>query len=246
MSNNLEIIIDSREQKLYEDIISRDLDVYTDKINIQYKTIDLGDIHIIYNDIVLIFERKTISDLQSSIQDGRYREQKSRMLANYKPEILSYIIEGDNILSTRSYNKSKMLQGAYINTMFRDNIIVIYTKDINETTTLLLTIAVKILDNPDNFREKRNNLEYTDNIKLKKKKIENIDEHTCYIMQLSQIPHISNIIAKNIANIYPNMPTLIKSLDQCENKIDELCKIEKIGKEKASNIIKYLFNNEGK
>ena len=118
MSNNLEIIIDSREQKLYEDIISRDLDVYTDKINIQYKTIDLGDIHIIYNDIVLIFERKTISDLQSSIQDGRYREQKSRMLANYKPEILSYIIEGDNILSTRSYNKSKMLQGAYINTMF--------------------------------------------------------------------------------------------------------------------------------
>ena len=51
MSNNLELIIDSREQRLYEDITSRDLDVYTNKVNILYKTIDLGDIHIIYNDI---------------------------------------------------------------------------------------------------------------------------------------------------------------------------------------------------
>ena len=34
MSNNLELIIDSREQRLYDDITSRDLDVYTNKVNI--------------------------------------------------------------------------------------------------------------------------------------------------------------------------------------------------------------------
>ena len=36
MSNNLELIIDSREQRLYDDITSRDLDVYTNKVNILY------------------------------------------------------------------------------------------------------------------------------------------------------------------------------------------------------------------
>ena len=63
-------------------------------------------------------------------------------------------------------------------------------------------------------------------------------------MQLSQIPYISNIIAKNIADTYPNMITLIESLRDCENKNKELCKIEGIGKEKANCIIKYLFNNK--
>ena len=62
-------------------------------------------------------------------------------------------------------------------------------------------------------------------------------------MQLSQIPHISNIIAKNIAKIYPNMATLITSLINNENKTKELCKIDGVGKEKAATIIKYLFGD---
>ena len=75
-----------------------------------------------------------------------------------------------------------------------------------------------------------------------KKKIENIDEKTCYLMQLSQIPYISNTIAKNISNIYPSMTSLILALNEVDDKNKELCKIEGIGKEKASYIIKYLFN----
>lgn len=64
-------------------------------------------------------------------------------------------------------------------------------------------------------------------------------------MQLSQIPHISNVIAKNIAKIYPTMPNLITSLIQNDNKIKELCKIDGVGKEKASTIVKYLFGDKG-
>jgi endonuclease III-like uncharacterized protein len=60
-------------------------------------------------------------------------------------------------------------------------------------------------------------------------------------MQLSQIPHISNVIAKNISKIYPNMIELITKLNDCEDKNKELCKIDGVGKEKASIIIKYLF-----
>lgn len=245
MSNKLIIIIDAREHKLYEDIISRNLDTYNDKIEIIKENIELGDIHIIYNDIFFIFERKTTGDLQSSIQDGRYKEQKTRMLANYTQRQISYIIEGDDVLSSRTYNKSRMLQGAYLHTMFRDNIRVLYTKNINETSTLILTIATKILDNPQYFIDNgEKETDYTSCIKLKKKKIENIDENTCYIMQLSQIPYISNVIAKNIASVYPNMVSLINALKDCDNKNKELCKIEGVGKEKANSIIKYLFNDK--
>ena len=245
MSNKLIIIIDAREHKLYEDIISRDLDTYNDKIEIIKENIELGDIHIIYNDIFFIFERKTTNDLQSSIQDGRYKEQKARMLANYTQKQISYIIEGDDVLSSKTYNKSLMLQGAYLHTMFRDNIRVLYTKNINETTTLILTISTRIIDNPQYFiNNGEQDTDYTSCIKLKKKKIENIDENTCYIMQLSQIPYISNVIAKNIALTYPNMVSLIDTFKDCDNKNKELCKIEGIGKEKANSIIKYLFNDK--
>ena len=258
MENKLIFIIDSRENSVYDDIIERDLDIYKDKIEFVKESICIGDIHIIYNNNTYIFERKTVKDLISSIHDGRYREQKARMLSTYSQKYLSYIIEDDDILSSKIYSKNKsMIQGAYINTLFRDNIRILFTKNIGETVTLLLSIAIKMIDHPKKFANNElaivsdisqdtcavpsTQSVYTDFIKLKKKKIDNIDINTCYIMQLSQIPHISNVIAKNIANTYPNMIELITNLNKCEDKIKELSKIEGIGKEKAGTIIKYLF-----
>lgn len=243
MSEKLNILIDSREANLYNDIINRDLDIYTDKIEINKNNIDIGDINIKYRDIEYIFERKTIKDLISSIHDGRYREQKARMIDNYDNKRITYIIEGDDILSSKSYNNSKVLQSTYLNILFRDNIRLVFTKNVNETATLILSLSIKIIENPEKFNNTTdNNTIYTDHLKLKKKKIENIDEKTCYLMQLSQIPYISNIIAKNISNIYPTMTSLILALNEVDDKNKELCKIEGIGKEKASYIIKYLFN----
>ena len=82
--------------------------------------------------------------------------------------------------------------------------------------------------------------------KTKKKKIDNIDAKSCFIMQLSQIPMISNVIAKNIYSKYSSMGNLVKLLDVFETselKIKELCKIDGVGKEKASLIVKYIFND---
>lgn len=243
MSEKLNILIDSREANLYNDIINRDLDIYTDKIEFNKNNIDIGDINIKYRDIEYIFERKTIKDLISSIHDGRYREQKARMIDNYDNKRITYIIEGDDILSSKSYNNSKVLQSTYLNILFRDNIRLVFTKNVNETATLILSLSIKIIKNPEKFNNTTdNNTIYTDHLKLKKKKIENIDEKTCYLMQLSQIPYISNTIAKNISNIYPSMTSLILALNEVDDKNKELCKIEGIGKEKASYIIKYLFN----
>jgi ERCC4-type nuclease len=246
-ANCITITIDSRETTLYNDITDRDLDNYKDRIQIVTENLTLGDIHITYNEMTHIFERKTLADLQASIVDGRYKEQKARLLSNVSQKYITYIIEGDNILSSTSYQKNKaMIQGAYLHTLFRDNIRILYTKNIMETATLILLISTKILDKPEKFLSEEYTADkcYTDFVKLKKKKMDNIDTKSCFIMQLSQIPMISNVIAKNIYSKYASMSALIKSLDVLETdelKIKELCKVEGVGKEKASHIVKYLF-----
>jgi ERCC4-type nuclease len=246
--DNLLITIDARETNIYNDIVSRDLDNYKDKIKIISENLMLGDIHITYMTLNYIFERKTLQDLQASILDGRYKEQKARLLSNTSQKYITYIIEGDTVLSPTTYERYKsMIQSAYLHTMFRDNIRILYTKNIVETTTLILLLSTKIIDKPDKFlyEEYTSDKCYTDFVKLKKKKIDNIDAKSCFIMQLSQIPMISNIIAKNIHLTYTSMGTLVKSLDKfetTEQKIKELCKIDGVGKEKAASIIKYIFS----
>jgi crossover junction endonuclease MUS81 len=247
-SNKILITIDARETAMYNDIIERDLDNYKERVQINSENLLLGDIHITYENITHIFERKTLQDLQASILDGRYKEQKARLLSTTPQKYITYIIEGDNILSPNSYSKNKsMIQSAYLHTLFRDNIRIIYTKNIEETTTLILLISTKILDRPEKFLYEEYTADkcYTDFVKLKKKKIDNIDSKSCFIMQMSQIPMISNIIAKNIYAKYTSMGNLVKSLDVFETtelKVKELCKLDGIGKEKALSIIKNIFN----
>ena len=247
-SNKILITIDARETAMYNDIIDRDLDNYKERVQINSENLLLGDIHITYENITHIFERKTLQDLQASILDGRYKEQKARLLSTTPQKYITYIIEGDNILSPNSYSKNKsMIQSAYLHTLFRDNIRILYTKNIEETTTLILLISTKILDRPDKFLYEEYTADkcYTDFVKLKKKKIDNIDTKSCFIMQMSQIPMISNIIAKNIYAKYTSMGNLVKSLDVFETtelKVKELCKLDGVGKEKAMSIIKNIFN----
>ena len=72
------IKIDNREKKLIDILDNSD-----NKLSYVKENLDLGDIQIISqetNDILVLIERKTLSDLSSSIKDGRYKEQKNRIL----------------------------------------------------------------------------------------------------------------------------------------------------------------------
>jgi|694.fasta_scaffold79248_4 ERCC4-type nuclease len=239
----IKIIIDSRENKLFGILKERDLDNYKDKIIIEKEQLDVGDIHIIFNEITYIYERKTVSDLLSSIKDGRYKEQKIRLLASCRNN--NYIIEGDCIISNKDYRNQKILTSVYLNSIYRDNINVFFTNDINDTATFILLLACKIIDKPENYLNKSDGTicNYLDNCKIKTKKICNIDKDNCYLMQLSQIPGISIEIARKIKDIYSTLPILIKSLQELNDKklqLNLLMEIDKIGKQKALNIIEYL------
>lgn len=240
----LDLVLDARENSLISCIKSRELDVYTNKISIVTQQLDIGDAMIHINDKTWVFERKTVSDLIASIKDGRYKEQKNRLLSTC--ENITYVIEGDDITSSKNERNRTLLSSIYMYTLYRDNIKLVFTRNVEETSTFLLTLCTKIIDKPEKFFEElqkkcNEQRSYVDCIKMKK--ISNITPNICYMMQLSQIPTISTTIAKYIYNIYPNMKSFINAIQNTDNKVELLCKIDKIGKDKANKILEYLHFN---
>ena len=239
----LTIIIDSRETSLFSILSERDLDIYKDKIIIEKKQLDIGDIHIIFNDNCYIYERKTVADLLASIKDGRYKEQKHRLKASHAAS-LNYIIEGDTLTSMKNEKNQKILTSAYYHSIYRDNFNVFFTINTNETATFLLLLATKIIDKPDNFIavvDDNCHDDYIDICKIKTQKNKNITKSTCYLLQLSQIPGISKEIARNISDVYPSLVEFINALTNSDDKIKLLTNIKLIGKTKANVIIEYLL-----
>jgi len=241
------IIIDNRETKLLSIINDRDLDIYKDKIKIEKQQLDIGDIHIKFDNNLYIYERKTVKDLISSVKDGRYKEQKTRLLGlKNSSTTINYIIEGDTITSNKNDNNQKLLTSVYYNSIYRDKINIFFTLNIDDTATFLLLLATKIIDKPQNFIDYNENIDncYIDICKIKTKKIANIDKETCYLLQLSQIPTISKEIAKKIKDVYPTLISLIKAIENKDNykdKIKVLTIIDGIGDKKAATILNFLF-----
>jgi ERCC4-type nuclease len=168
----LKIIIDSRETNLYNNIIERDLDKYTDKITIIKEQLEIGDIHIQIDDLIYVYERKTVNDLLSSVKDSRYKEQKSRLLSNYKN--VNYIIEGSDIIASNNKHNQNLLTSIYFNSTYRDNIKIFFTKNINDTITFILMLSTKIIDKPHNFIQneyKKQNLIILIYAKLNQKRV---------------------------------------------------------------------------
>ena len=124
---SFELLIDSREKILKEYFHEE-----------HFVNLDVGDIIIKKNEqIVLVIERKTINDLKCSIVDGRWKEQKTRLLNNIPRERIIYLIEGNILKKTTMKGGSKTLIGATINCMLRDGIKVYKTTNVKETVMFI-------------------------------------------------------------------------------------------------------------
>lgn len=179
---SLKVIIDHREGKIKELI-------NPDKVPclICYENLEHGDIVIYHDGVpVFFFERKTLSDLKASINDGRYRNQKLRMLEKFDKGMIYYIIEGDGI-------REEALKGAIINTMLRDKIGVFKTKDVNDTIQLLYDILDRVHKDPKKY------ISTTDS--GLQQSVGNRNE-SMFVNMLCQIPHISLKTAKAIEQKY--------------------------------------------
>ena len=221
------IKIDTREKKLIEILRNKDIDI-------EVTQLEIGDIHIHNEYSCIVIERKTIVDALASINDGRYREQKTRLLSVEGITPL-YIIENDTFVS----NNVK-LSGMYTNTMLRDRISIIFTNGVDETGNTIIHLLEQMRNKPNRLCNGSNNM-YVSCVKAKSKKIDNIDKKTCFILQLSQIPMISNKIANEIANKHASMKDFVNCLSEWDNPIEYLVTFDGIGKSKAENIISYLL-----
>lgn len=235
----VEIRVDYRESALINHLKSdSNADVFEDNL-------ELGDIQIIDNDngINLVFERKTISDLAASLKDGRYKEQKCRILSHYNPKHVTYIIEGSTgPISTDRYGlTNSVYEGIYINTMYRDGIHILFVDDVQDTAKWIRKVATKVIQNPAKFAEGCGQRDYVSSCKAKSKKSDNVTPETCYIMQLCQVPGVSVKIARNIQEKYKTYRELITVLSSAPEPCKLLSQLPLIGAKKAKMIVSFLL-----
>ena len=255
---NLNLIVDTRETKI-RCIFEQNSEKYS-HFNISYKACDVGDF--IYSrtpsaesedsTIELVIERKTISDLYSSINDGRYREQKMRLMSNYSRNQILFIIENDIGINDSRY---KIIMGSILNSMLRDKLRIIRSRNIIETVYMLTTIYKKLNDNPGWTENAINgntaNTDYTSAIKVRKK--DNMTPEVCQLAQLSLIPGVSINYSKVILTKYHSLSSLISTYTQLdtteekENLLKDLIiqtntgKTRRLGKVLSVRIFNYLM-----
>lgn len=212
----IKLLIDYREKKILEYFKNNKNKEYIEKRNLL-----VGDIIFTYNDEkILIIERKTICDLISSITDGRYKEQKFRLLKNNNENNLLILLEGEIEEPKYGYMKKKNILGSIINTMFRDKINIYKTFDIEETCYFIECILNKLIKkekknftklfNTDNIEENidnNKNKSYCETIKLSKKS--NLTPKIFNELILLQIPGVSKMFINGIFSKYKSIKELI-------------------------------------
>lgn len=200
----MSIVITSTENLLIEAFKQHNINITVDNLLI-------GDVHIKHNDkVVYIIERKAKTDLDASIKDGRYKEQKSRLIeSGISVKNIIYLIEQLKIPNDLSKSR---IWGAICNSQHRDGITVFQTKDINETVVYINTLAKSVEKfPPDELLNKENDSKSNVNVNIKKK---TVSEKDWFLHSLTLIPKCSLNIAKVIIETYPTFKTLITAIEE--------------------------------
>ena len=250
----MKLYIDNREPKQiinYLNVLNEN-----NKYTIELKNLELGD-YIIYDEIndktLVIIERKSLSDLESSIKDGRYSEQSFRLDGNSLPNHnIYYLIEG-NIINYRNDKFKGSLYSSLISISYYKGFSILNSVNNIESAEIIHSFVnkllrennkdcyykqgIKIEDSPQTVSE-----EYVNVIKTSKKA--NITRENINIIMLMQVPNVSNQSATAIINKYKTVKNLILALENDGECIDSL-KLEtsnrKISKNVVQNIKEYLL-----
>ncbi len=233
--------VDYREHGIIEKLKTHSL------IKYEVVTLEVGDFHFEKEDkLYLVIERKSEADLHNSLRDGRWREQKERLdLLRQSGSKVLFLIERVEF-SKRAYIDFKLLQGAILNTLFRDEYPILYTDNL-ENTMEYLELLYKKIEKGDFEKIMGSSLETT--ATSYKKKVTN----TSYFLTcLSAIPRVSLDIATKINEHYNNLDTLITNYKSTGKEL--LANIEvgkgekkrKLGKKLSSDIYSYLVLGQEK
>ena len=198
-------IIDSREYKLRELLEERG-------VEFQVEMLELGDIHFYDENYRLIIERKTFQDLQSSIRDSRFREQRSRLLLwrNEENQKFLYFIEGED-----KENEFQIEKRTIERLMIGYQVPILFMKSLEETRDKIIDwINLENLEKLFHIRSvELDQIESRLSYKIKK----NYSNEKLFFMEiLSHIKGISPSISLTIGNEFLSLKNFIISYN--ENK----------------------------
>jgi len=226
----MSILLDIREHALIQRMQNSQ-----NSQNIQTQQLVVGDIWIQADAPGgLIIERKTTADFEASILDGRYREQRTRLLAYCAEHKLRplYILE-QGLEGNRRTLEKQSLQKMLHRLMLRYNISVYCTSSIDDTVQTLYTLQSQLKDDPKVFLAET--LSYTD-VMHTSKKANTAEPKVFAIGCLQQCPGISVKIASAIIQAFG---TLQKVMEQDEATLA----LVKSGERKIGNVLaKRLWN----
>ena len=260
MPSTLELEVDYREKKII-DLLNLANNSRLDKIKISTPNLKVGDIILKYHHISktkediyykMIIERKSVSDLMSSIKDGRYKEQKMRIKSCQTEDLKNnikcqffYLIEGNvNTVKFRKKQNSKGIYGSWISMLFRDDIKMIRTWDLEETSIFIMRLVDRVLKNAKELwsscyipivtnldvpKEKQETQEISNNMTSMGETNSNIKKITLYLDRKTDKLKKDNVkIIKGGSIIEENMKTDLNIHTQVdiipENNIDSTIK----------------------
>lgn len=235
----MKIQIDFREKDI---LLNFNKENEINEILIESVSLPVGDILIEKENDIYAIERKTVADLSASIKDGRFRDQKQRLIESIKdPERIVYIIEGK--WSSKLLPKNT-IESAMLNLQFVHQYKVIRTNSVEETINIIKLLYKKI--EKGDFTNKE--------IKEEAKLIAKKDRQKIKLFenQLCMINGVSMKIAEKIKEKYKNMFCLIENYNQKELLSEkelllvdiEITEKRKIGKALSKKIYNSLINQE--
>ena len=214
------IRIDAREHDLI-------LACQQDSLAHVVETLPLADIDI---GGLLLFERKRTDDFVASIKDGRWREQKARMVAWRTQHVdcrIFYIIEGS---MARLSMPKQTLFSAMVNTMLRDNIQVVRTTHISETVLYLRLFSTKC----------QQTLVSHSGIKAPQTKRKR-DEDNTWLRMLMCVKGVSERTAEALVATYPTLSDLQQQLQGDSSELRKIAVGKRhVGKKVIQNLQLYL------
>jgi len=143
----MKIIIDEREVSLYKECQTLLSSGQFMSIILLKQVLVLGDILLRTNDDkdILLIERKSFSDLLSSIKDGRYEEQSYRLLnsGEFPPHSIFYLIEG-MFSNLRGPSDKKIIMSAMTSLQYFKGFSLSRTSSVYESAEFVISMADKI------------------------------------------------------------------------------------------------------
>lgn len=209
VSRTLKLIIDNREpDTLYEGL---QVAAETRKTNLVH-----GDVHVLgrEDEVLMVIERKSWSDLLASIDDGRYRQQKKSLLETYDRAKIYYVIETgiwlNGVFTDADLNREKAI-GAMIGMLVRDDIKVIFTKDIGDTVAFIKGLVRRFVKNYDKYFSG----DMGDGANVDKTKKRTPGGANVFVSMLMMIPGVSEKTALAIADKYKGFRDLRAAIEGC-------------------------------